>query len=250
MDELRLNVNVEHLGDGRTTQLFVAEGTETSSIFAVKQRIEEVEGIKVEAQRLLRHDCNDEMADNIVLHASCTLQLWIGEARFGWDPRTAHEISDIYVQSNPRTYTRVGPPDPRNGLRTHFFMSIYPPMVRCGLKNPYSAKVCQEERKACNDVHTISLRFHVDHDKATRVFCGVTRGPMPLQVEIPFRSVLTMRLDFKGKGKLTYFVDGVRTGKVQADIPLRVMTWTVLGPPEVSAYEIVQCEDDLVTIKH
>jgi hypothetical protein len=79
MDERRLNVNVEHLGDGRTTQLVVAEGTETSSIFAVKQRIEEVEGIKMGTQRLLLlpllHDGSevddgdadaDEMAGNIL----------------------------------------------------------------------------------------------------------------------------------------------------------------------------------------
>ena len=93
---MNLSVNVEHLGDGRTTKLVVARGYETSSIFAVKQRIEEVEGIKVETQRLilLLHgnagsDCNvDEMADNIVLHEPCTLKLWVGEARFGWDPRT------------------------------------------------------------------------------------------------------------------------------------------------------------------
>jgi hypothetical protein len=33
------------------------------------------------------------------------------------------------------------------------------------------------------------------------------------------------------------------------EVPLE-LTWCVLGTPEVSAFEIVECEDDLVTIKY
>jgi hypothetical protein len=265
---LTLKLLVTHLGDGRTTQLVVAEGTETSSIFAVKQRIEEVEGIKVETQRLIRlrhedggnendgneNDCIDEMADNIVLHASCTLNLLVGEARFGWDPRTAHEISE-YVQTDRRTYTRRQPL--RSGdddVRVVFpllghHMSIYPPIM----KQPCAHGNCFH----------LSMRFQVDHDHDIRVYCGVQEGGTWFHeprggAMIPARSVLTMRLDVFRR-TLECFVDGVpfrsTCGGPSHCIAFSTkrggqqMTWGVLGPPEVSAYEIVECEHDLVTIK-
>jgi hypothetical protein len=284
---LTLNVNVEHLGDGRTTQLVVAQGSETSSIFAVKQRIEEVEGIKVETQRLLllheddckgdgKDDCSiaNEMADNTVLHESCTLKLWVGEARFGWDPRTAHEISEYFVQTDRRTYTRTGAARmstacSRTALLSN--MSIYPPMPR---------------RPHIDDVHTISIRVRADqyqhqheipvNEVYTRVYCGVTSaagghwehaGQLRVWVSIPRAAVLTMRMYVTTVTMtgfpcrvIEYFVNGVRKNTrswyisqlgeppTPTAVPLE-LTWCVLGNPEVSAFEIVECEDDLVTIK-
>jgi hypothetical protein len=273
--KLPLKLLVTHLGDGRTTQLVVAEGTETSSIFAVKQRIEEVEGTKVETQRLILLNSHsghegtdtDEVADNIVLHASCTLALLVGEARFGWDPRTAHKISDFYVQTDPRTYTRTDAARPRPGVARALcpHMSIYPPMRPAMTRqHVYTGSSCPA------DVHTISMRFQVDDDDDIRVLCGVRDVSTPIAryfyepkegVVIPARSVLTMQYDAVYR-TLDCFVDGKRkrtgtdstfglvhhapvsNGPVPVDL-----TWSVLGPPEVSTYEIVECEDDRVTIK-
>jgi hypothetical protein len=304
---LPLKLLVTHLGDGRTTDVLVAVGEQTSSIAAVKERISELDGIEAANQYLFRVDDalgdGDDLGDDEVLCASCELYLFVGDTRFKWDSAGAHVAGGIYALVNATTVHRDMWPSQRKCDAMHFMRTH--PSMRGGDTYDDGDKNSDKNSGICSGgIFTISLKitrpddaiaaaiaaFTVhDYTPGPYVHFGLlasdlTKKKLPCfdammspwrVVDVPLTaaaaaaagagasaaapkncasglqlgSVITMTWD-ANTCTLQFFIDGKRHISIvqmsARGIPLQ---WAVAAACPGTVIEIVECEDDLVTIK-
>jgi hypothetical protein len=322
---LKLKLLVTHLGDGRTTEVVVAVGEQTSSIAAVKERISELDGIEAANQYLFRvdeydvGDCSDgggggsdDLSDDEVLCASCELYLFVGDTRFKWDSGCASPVG-IFAFVNATTVRRDEWPLEYVMDIDYDFMRTLPSMRGnecCRDGDIYGKNMCS------GGIFTISLKFTrsddaiaaaawaaiADADAADDAAAyddihdnGHLPGPQNLPrphvnfglvatdlteetglmmgsswrvVDAPRRtaadadgngnanqsvihlgSVITAKWD-ANKCRLQVFMDGkLHATNVQRGARGIPLQWAVAAACSGTVIEIVECEDDLVTIK-
>jgi hypothetical protein len=255
---LTLKLLVTHLGDGRTTEVLVAVGEQTSSIAAVKERISELDGIEAANQYLFRLGC--ELGDDEVIRRSCELYLFVGDTKFKWDSAgEAAAAGGIYALVNATTMRRVHLPLPPN-VRVDNRMRMLPSM-RGGIF-AISLKFTRPDVAAAAAAAGITPR-RMNFFPRPYVHCGLvgsdptnglpwfgammatwTDGPVwpgyknqpPL---LRLGSVLTMQWD-ASTCTLKYFMDGMLQCSVVHDSVRGItMQWGVDAPCRGTVIEIV-----------